>query len=322
MQKYTVASSRFPSSRRPPRRHPIERPSEPATDPGATPGARLRALLGRPEPLVLPGAADALTARLVEQAGFGAVYATGAGIANVLLGVPDIGLTTMTELADQVARIVAAVGIPVVADIDTGFGNALNARRAVAEFERAGVAAIQIEDQTFPKRCGHFRGKDVVPLEEMLAKLEAVIDARRDPSLVVIARTDVLAVAGFEAAVERGVAYARAGADVVFVEAPTDREQLAALPGRIDAPLLVNMVEGGRTPLLGAAELGALGYRIVLFANTTLRVAARAAAEALAELREIGDARGLQDRMLAWDDRQALVGLPEYEALAERYRNG
>ena len=322
-------------------RHPITRQSEPVTDgpsggqprldPGATslvpptaavPGARLRALLGRPEVLVLPGAADALTARLVEQSGFEAVYATGAGIANALLGMPDIGLTTMTELAEQVARIVAAVGIPVVADIDTGFGNALNARRAVAEFERAGVAAVQIEDQTFPKRCGHFRGKSIVALDEMLAKLHAVLEARRDPSLVVIARTDALAVAGFEAAVDRGAAYARIGADVVFVEAPTNRDQLAALPGRIDAPLLVNMVEGGQTPLLGATELGALGYRIVLFANTALRVSARAAAEALAELRATGDARGLEDRLLTWEDRQSLVGLPDYEALAVRYRNG
>lgn len=284
------------------------------------PGAALRSVLARTEPLILPGCSDALTARLAEQAGFEAVYATGAGIANTMLGVPDVGLTTMTEMVDQVARIVSAVGVPVVADIDTGFGNAINARRAVTEFGRAGVAAIQIEDQLFPKRCGHFRGKEIVALPEMLAKLHAVLDARRDPALVVIARTDALAVDGYEAAIERGCAFAEAGADVVFIEAPTDLDQLVAMPARVPAPLLVNMVEGGRTPLLGAAELGAMGFRIVLFANTAMRIGARAVRDAFAELRATGDSRGLQDRMLSWDERQALVGLPEIEALEARYR--
>jgi len=288
--------------------------------PGGTPGRRLHALLDRPGPLVLPGCTDALTARLAVAAGFEAVYATGAGIANSLLGAPDIGLTTMTELVDQVARIAAAVDVPIVADIDTGFGNAINARRAVVEFERAGVAAIQIEDQVFPKRCGHFSGKEIVPLEEMLAKLRAVIEARRDPALVVIARTDALAVDGFEAAIERGCAFAEAGADIVFIEAPVLLDELAALPGRVPAPLIANMVEGGRTPLLGADELGAMGYRIVLFANTVMRVGARAMRDALNELRATGDSRSLQDRMLSWEDRQALVGLPEIEALEARYR--
>ena len=286
----------------------------------ATPGERLRALLARPEPLVLPGCSDALTARLAVGAGFEAVYATGAGIANTMLGVPDVGLTTMTELVDQVARIAAAVDVPVVADIDTGFGNAINARRAIVEFERAGVAAIQIEDQVFPKRCGHFSGTEIIPLAEMVAKLHAVLDARRDPALVVIARTDALAVDGFEAAIERGRAFAEAGADIVFIEAPVELDQLAAMPGRVGAPLVANVVEGGRTPLLGANELGAMGYRIVIFANTAMRVGARAIHDALAELRATGDSRALQDRMLSWEDRQALVGLPEIEALEARYR--
>ena len=297
----------------------MARPS-PDGSPDASPGRRLRALLDRPEPLVLPGCSDALTARLAVGAGFEAVYATGAGIANTLLGVPDVGLTTMTELVDQVARITSAVDVPVVADIDTGFGNAINARRAVIEFERAGVAAIQIEDQVFPKRCGHFSGKEIIPLPEMLAKLQAVLEARRDPGLVVIARTDALAVDGFEAAIERGRAFAEAGADIVFIEAPVLLDQLAALPGRVPAPLIANMVEGGRTPLFGADELGAMGYRIVLFANTALRVGARAIRDALTELRATGDSRRLQNRMLSWEDRQALVGLPEIEALEARYR--
>jgi 2-methylisocitrate lyase-like PEP mutase family enzyme len=279
-------------------------------------------VLERPEPLVLPGCADALTARLAEAAGFEAVYATGAGIANALLGLPDVGLTTMTEMLDQVERICDAVDVPVVADIDTGFGNAINARRAVRAFERAGTAAVQIEDQVFPKRCGHFASHEVIPLDEMLGKLAAVLDGRRDPALVVIARTDALGVDGVDAAVERAHAFAEAGADLVFVEAPPSRDVLEALPGRIPAPLVANMVEGGLTPTVSAAELGAMGYRVVLFANTALRVSAAAVRDAFAELRRTGDTRGLADRMLTWEDRQALVGLPEIEALERRYAAG
>jgi 2-methylisocitrate lyase-like PEP mutase family enzyme len=283
------------------------------------PGRRLRRLLDRPEPLVLPGCADAWTARLAAAAGFDAVYATGAGIANTLLGRPDVGLTTMTEVVSQVERICEAVELPVVADIDTGFGNAINAGRTVRAIERAGAAAVQIEDQVFPKRCGHFDGTEVIELGEMLGKLRSVLDARIDPSLVVIARTDALASQGFDAAVDRALAFAEAGADAIFVEAPLDREQLAALPGRIPRPLVANVVEGGRSPHLSASELGGLGYRIVLFANTALRVAGAAVRDAFAELRRTGDTAPLLDRMLAWNERQALVGLPEIEELDRRY---
>jgi 2-methylisocitrate lyase-like PEP mutase family enzyme len=268
---------------------------------------------------VLPGAADALTARLVEQAGFDAVYVTGAGIANVVLGVPDVGLTTLSEVVAQVEHIADAVDLPLLVDMDTGFGNAINARRAVRALERAGAAGIQIEDQTFPKRCGHFAGKEVIELPAMLSKLRAVVDGRRDPSTVIVARTDAIATHGLEAAVERALAFVEAGADAVFVEAPRTREDLAALPARIPAPLVANMVEGGRTPLCSAAELGAMGYRAVIFANTAMRVAARAAADALGELRRTGDVAPLMDRMLSWEQRQALVGLPEIEALERRY---
>lgn len=285
-----------------------------------TPARRLRALIaGDGGPLVLPGAADAMTARLAERAGFDAVYVTGAGIANVVLGVPDVGLTTLSEVVTQVEHIADAVELPLLVDMDTGFGNAINARRAVRDLERAGAAGIQIEDQTFPKRCGHFAGKEIVSLPAMLAKLRAVLDARRDPDTLVVARTDAIAIDGFEAAVERALAFVETGADVVFVEAPRTRDELAALPGLVPAPLLVNMVEGGKTPLLPAAELGAMGYHVVLFANAAMRVAARAAGEALAELRRTGDAAPLMDRMLSWEDRQALVGLPEIEALERRY---
>jgi 2-methylisocitrate lyase-like PEP mutase family enzyme len=284
----------------------------------SAPGGRLRMGIAAP-PLVLPGCADALTARIAERAGFAAVYATGAGIANTQLGAPDVGLTTMTELLTQVERIVEAVEVPVLADIDTGFGNALNARRALRAFERAGVAGVQIEDQVFPKRCGHFDRKEVVPLDEFLGKLHAVLDARTDERLVVVARTDVLAVEGLDEAVERANRFVEAGADVVFVEAPPDRETLAALPARIPAPLVANMVEGGRTPLLSAAELADLGYAVVLFANTALRIGAAAIRDAFGELQRTGDARSLMDRMLSWDERQALVGLDEIEALDARY---
>jgi 2-methylisocitrate lyase-like PEP mutase family enzyme len=269
---------------------------------------------------MLPGCADPLTARLAVGAGFEAIYATGAGIANTHLGVADVGLTTMTEIADQVRRITAVVDVPVVVDIDTGFGNAINARRAVHELERAGAAAVQIEDQVFPKRCGHFSGKDVIPTAEMVAKLRAVLDARRDPDLVVVARTDAIAVEGFEAGVARARAYAEAGADLIFVEAATSDEQLAALPGLVPAPLVANMVEGGRTPLHSMGELQAMGYRAVIYAAAAMRVAAAAVRDAFAEMRATGDTRGLLDRMLSWQDRQALVGLPEIEALEARYR--
>jgi 2-methylisocitrate lyase-like PEP mutase family enzyme len=287
--------------------------------PALSPGARLRELLARPEPLILPGCADSLTARIAVAAGFEAVYATGAGIANAVLGRPDVGLTTMTEVLAHVAPMCDAVDAPVVADIDTGFGNAINVQRTVRAFERAGVAGIQLEDQVFPKRCGHFAETEVVALDEMLGKLRAALDARRDPALVVIARTDAAAAEGLDAAVERGQRFAEAGADLVFVEAPASLEALALLPARIAAPLIVNMVEGGRTPLLSAAELGALGYRVVLFANTALRVGAFAIRDALTQLRSTGDARPLQDRMLSWADRQALVGLDEIEQLEARY---
>ncbi len=285
-----------------------------------SPGARLRALLARPGALMLPGCADPLTAKLAERAGFEAIYATGAGIANSLLGVADVGLTTMTEIADQLRRITAVVNAAVVVDIDTGFGNAINARRAVQEMERAGAAAVQIEDQVFPKRCGHFSGKDVISQAEMVAKLHAVLDARRDPNLVVIARTDAIAVHGFEAGVARALAYAEAGADMIFVEAATTDEQLAALPRLISAPLVANMVEGGKTPLHSVAELGDMGYGAVIFANAAMRMAAAAVRDTFAEMRATGDTRGLLDRMLSWPDRQALVGLPEIEALEARYR--
>jgi len=281
--------------------------------------SHLRARLAAPRPLLLPGVADALTARVAADVGFEAVYASGAGISNTLLGLPDVGLASVTEIVDQVRRICDVVEVPVVADMDTGHGNAVNAIRAVRLFERAGAAAVQIEDQVFPKRCGHFAGKEVISLEEMCAKLRAVLDERLDPDTIVIARTDALAVEGADAAVERADAYAEAGADLVFVEAPPSRELLAALPGRVSAPLVVNMVEGGVTPLAGLDELGEMGYRVVLYANTALRAGLRATAEALAALRRDGGSAGFLAGLATWDERQRLVGKPEIDELERRY---
>lgn len=280
---------------------------------------RLRALLAEPGLLVVPGAFDALAARLIEAAGFRAVYATGAGIANAYLGWADVGLTTMTEVRDAVWHIVDATSLPVIADIDTGFGNAVNVTRTVRAFERIGVAAVQLEDQVFPKRCGHFAGKAVVSQAEMVGKLRAACDARQD-GLVIIARTDARAVEGLDAAIARARAYREAGADVLFVEAPRSREELATIAAALgDAPLLVNLVEGGQTPLLPAAELAALGYKLALYPNTALRAAVRGMQRALAHLAAHGSSLGAEDLLIDWETRQRLVRLPEIEALERRY---
>jgi 2-methylisocitrate lyase-like PEP mutase family enzyme len=287
--------------------------------PDPSPAVALRERLAAPRPLLLPGCSDALTARIAVDVGFEAVYATGAGISNAMLGLPDVGLATMTEMVDQVRRICDAVDVPVVADMDTGYGNAVNARRAIRAFETAGVAAVQVEDQVFPKRCGHFAGKDVIPVAEMRSKLLAVLEGRRNPATVVIARTDAIAVEGAEAAIERANLYAELGADVIFVEAPPTDELLAELPRRIDAPLLANMVEGGVTPIHSVAELAAMGYRVVLYANTALRIGMRAVRSALTTLRAEGSSRSLSEQLVSWDERQRLVGKPAIDQVEARY---
>jgi carboxyvinyl-carboxyphosphonate phosphorylmutase len=283
------------------------------------PAAQLRARLAKPEILVVPGVVDALSARLAEEAGFPAVYLTGAGLANAQFGLPDLGLIGLAEVAAHTARIAEAVDVPLIVDADTGYGNALNVRRTVRELERAGAAALQLEDQVSPKRCGHFAGKEVIPRDEMVQKIRAAVEARRDPDTVIIGRTDALALEGIEGAIARARAYRAAGADVIFVEAPLNRDQLARLPKEIDAPLLVNQVEGGRTPLLSARELEALGFRIALYANTLLRVALFAVRDALATLATDGSSDRLRERMLDWDERQRLARLDEWLALEQRY---
>jgi 2-methylisocitrate lyase-like PEP mutase family enzyme len=285
-----------------------------------TPARALRQRLATdPSILVVPGAADAITARVIEECGFEAAYITGAGFANASFGSPDVGLITATEVTTHVQRIADAVDIPLIVDADTGYGGVLNVRRTVLDLERAGAAAIQLEDQVAPKRCGHFDGSAVISTDDMLHKLAAALDARADADMLIIARTDALQTEGFDSAVQRAQAYAAAGADAVFIEAPASVEQLEKLPALVSAPLVANMVEGGKTPLLSGSELEALGFRIALFANVALRVGTKAVWEAMRALRAKGGTRGLLDQMLTWDERQRLIGLPEMQALEAQY---
>lgn len=269
--------------------------------------------------VVCPGAANALTARLVEEAGFEACYVTGAGIANTWLAAPDIGLLTLSELVDHVAAMRDAVDIPLVVDGDTGFGNAVGVRRTVRALERAGAAAIQLEDQVFPKRCGHFQGKAVVEVSEMVHKVASAVDAR-DEALI-IARTDARAVAGIDAALERAEAYAAAGADLVFVEAPETVDELLSIPRRLPGvPHVANLVDGGRTPLLRADQLE--GFALAVYANLTLQAMIRGVGQALAALRDSGDIEAARPFLASWAERQELVRKDQYDALQTRFGDG
>lgn len=279
----------------------------------------LRERLKKKEILVVVGVQAALLARVVENAGFEAVYATGAGIANLQLGLPDMGLATMTEMLETVGRIVDATALPVIADIDTGYGNALNVYRCVREFTRLGVASLQLEDQVFPKKCGHFYGKAVIPLSEMVSKIRAARDASLYDDLVLIARTDAIAPCGLEEALERAQAYGEAGADVIFVEAPQSLDQLRAIPKRVSFPLVANMVEGGRTPLVSARELESMGYSMVLFANATLKAAIRGVELLLDGLKKSDSTIGLADEMISLEVRNELTGLNVYTELEKTY---
>ena len=283
----------------------------------ATAAQPLRRLVQADGIVVAPGVYDGLSARLARQAGFAAVYATGGGIARGM-GYPDLGLLAMTEVIERVAGIVEHAGVPVIADADTGYGNALNTRRAVRAFARAGVAAIHLEDQTFPKRCGHLDDKSVVPVAEMTQKLRAARDA--DADLVLIARTDALAVEGMEAAIARAGAYTEAGADVIFVEAPTTEAQIETIARRVPAPKLINMFEGGKTPLVPLDRLRGLGYRIVIIPSDLQRAAIRAMQDTLGAIKRDGNSRAVIDRMATFTERETIVGTPEYLGLDARYR--
>lgn len=280
---------------------------------------QLRQILGRDELVFAPGAYDALTARLVANAGFPVVYATGAGISNSQLGLADVGLLTMSEMLDQSRRMAHAVDIPVIADIDTGYGNAVNLYRTVQEFQRAGVAAVQIEDQVVPKKCGHFTGKQVIPFDEAVLKIEAAVEARGDTELVIIARTDAIAVEGFEEAMRRADAFHAAGADVLFVEAPRNREQMTAIGTQLPGIKIANIVEGGHTPIVPATELKAMGFGLVLYANLALRSSVWAIQRNLAHLRETGDSQGILDTLITMDERAAVTQKPKLDSLEKRY---
>jgi 2-methylisocitrate lyase-like PEP mutase family enzyme len=286
---------------------------------GASSPHDLRKLLVPGAALLLPGVSNALAARVVADLGFPVAYVTGAGIANTFLGMPDNGLVTMTELVEHVAAIRDAFPGPLVVDMDTGFGNALNTQRAVRALERAGANALQIEDQVFPKRCGHFAGKEVIEASEMVAKIKAAVDARWEDDLLIVARTDAIATDGFEAALERATAYREAGADVTFVEAPTTLEEMADIPRRLPWPQLANIVLGGRTPELTNERLKGLGFAGVIYANVALQASLLGMQAALGELRrkgQMGDARKL---VVDFSERQRLVHKDELDALERKY---
>jgi 2,3-dimethylmalate lyase len=282
---------------------------------------RLRELLARPDALVIPGAYDALSARLIAQAGFPAVYMTGFGTSASVLGQPDVGLLTMSEMVSRAAALASVTAdVPLLADADTGYGNPLNVRRTMREYERAGVAGLHIEDQVWPKKCGHMEGKQVIPMEEMVQKVRAAVDARQDPDFVIIARTDANAVTGLEDALRRGQAYREAGADVIFIEAPRSLEELRAIGQAFrGTPLLFNWAESGKTPLLPLGDIQALGFTLVIF-PVSLLFAATHAMLALLELLKTGETPAAYvERMVSFSQFTTQLGLPDIQALERRY---
>lgn len=281
----------------------------------------LKTRLQQDRVLLAPGIYDAFTALIAEQSGFAALYLSGASIAYTRLGRSDIGLTTATEVADTLARITERVSVPVIVDADTGFGNALNTMRTVRAFERAGAAMLQLEDQTFPKRCGHLDGKTVVPVAEMCGKLKAALDARQSDRTLILARTDALAVEGWDATMARAEAYLACGVDALFIEALRSPEQMEQACTRFAAriPLLANMVEGGKTPVHSAAELGRKGFRIVIFPGGTARAAAFALQKYYTSLHQHQTTAPMRDAMFDFDQLNALIGTPELLALGRRY---
>jgi 2-methylisocitrate lyase-like PEP mutase family enzyme len=279
----------------------------------------LKQLLKRQRLLVAPGCFDGLSARLVERAGFEAAYLSGGAVARSM-GIPDIGLVTLSETIERAAQVVATVKLPIIADADTGYGNAVNLVRTVREFERIGVAAIHIEDQITPKRCGHLEGKEVISLAEMAKKLEAALATRSDPDFCIIARTDARAVNGFEDAINRGQAFAKLGVDAIFVEAPQSEEELAEIPRRIpDVPILVNVFKGGKTPMLPVARLEAMGYRIAIYPSETQRAAIHAMRKALETLKREGTTESIDDALTTFKERDQVVGSEDWQRIEKQY---
>ena len=279
----------------------------------------LKSLVEARRGVIVPGAFNALSARVIEELGFEAVYVTGAGVTNMWFGMPDQGFMGLSDIAAHTARIREAVNVPLIVDADTGFGNALNVYHTVRVLERAGADCIQLEDQVMPKRCGHFSGKEVISLDEAVSKIKAAVDARQDENLLIMARTDAAATLGFDAAVERAQKFAEAGADILFVEAVTTVEEVRALPQCIDKPQLINMVVGGRTPILDAGELGRLGYGVVLYANAALQGAVAGMQKVLTVLHDSKKVDEDPVLLAPFAERQRLVSKQIWDALEKRY---
>lgn len=280
---------------------------------------KLRQLIENDHILVAPGAHDALTAKIIEKVGFQAVYMTGYGQAASHLGQPDVGLLTMSEMADRARNIAEAVQIPVIADADTGFGNAINVMRTMRAYEKAGVAAIQLEDQVAPKKCGHMTGRQVVPKDEMVWKIKAAVDARQDQDLMIIARTDARTVHGLEEALERGKAYEEAGADIIFIESPEGVEEMKQINATIEVPVLANMVEGGRTPLLNNSELEDLGYDLVIYPTASTYITAKVIKQLMETLMKEGTTASLMKEMVTFSEFNDLIGLNVIRELEAKY---
>ncbi|MGC1780114.1 MAG: oxaloacetate decarboxylase [Xanthobacteraceae bacterium] len=279
---------------------------------------KLRTLLGSGRIAIAPGAFDGLSARLVEQAGFPAIYASGGAIARSC-GIPDLGLMSVNAIVDRLASMVDVIESPLIADADTGYGNALNAQAAARAFERAGVAALHLEDQTFPKKCGHYNDKSLVPVAEMVQKLKAMRDALHDADFVVIARTDAIAVEGFSAAIDRATAYREAGADMLFVEAPTSEDEIAEIARRLPGFKLINMFEGGKTPLLPASRLETLGYNVVIIPSDAQRAAIKAMQRVLTTIARDGSSASMRGDMVSFAEREVLIGTAGYLERSHHY---
>lgn len=281
---------------------------------------RLRALLAEPEIVVAPGCFDCITGRLVDAAGFPAVYVSGSGVSMSALGAPDVGLLSFGEILDRVRRIADVVSIPVIADADTGYGGPLNVMRTVREFERAGVSALQIEDQVWPKKCGHEPGREIASADEMVGRIKAAVDARTE-GIVIVARTDARSTEGLSAAIDRARLYGEAGADVLFVESPESEAELDEVNRRLDKPTFANMVEGGRTPILPAPKLQELGFSIAIFPNSLTRLIGRTGAALMAELKETGTTAGMASQMLDHTGLWDLFDNKRWRALEDRYES-
>jgi len=286
----------------------------------STTGKTLRSLINARRGTLVPGAFNALSARVIADLGFEAIYITGAGVTNMHIGLPDMGFMGLAEICEQTTRIRDAVDVPLLVDIDTGFGNALNVYHSVRRIERAGADCVQLEDQVSPKRCGHFNGKNVIGADEMVGKIKAAVDARTSEDLLVMARTDCRAIDGFDAAIERAHQYREAGADILFVEALESTDEVRRLPELVDAPLLMNMVIGGKTPIANADQLASFGYGLVLYANAALQGAVAGMQRALTVLREQRHLDEAPDLVAPFNERQRLVGKAFIDELEQRYK--